>query len=246
MSNFKILRNAFFMTILLCLMVFGLAYYGAGLFERTHTNPNSMSAADFIAELNQVQRKYSDKITALGNRLSDYNQRQYSPVTIATGNSDEVKALRKQLADMEIQLKDLISSMSVSVNIVDSSKTKLVHDTITPTKYQFVDTTGGHLKLQGYADVARQTLSYKYRYVAQYDIAQYRYRAHWWSKSEERIKLLSTDPNAEVSLKTFAIKQKRKRFALGLSVGYGATLYNGNIVLSPYFGAGVMAKLIEF
>ncbi len=39
---------------------------------------------------------------------------------------------------------------------------------------------------------------------------------------------------------------KKSRWGIGIQAGYGATLYNGNVKLSPYIGVGVSCNFIRW
>lgn len=225
---------------LLVLVAAIAVFYSAWLLGKQHHNTMALLQQSFDAQRNENALLQS-KVTALGNTLQVYAAKEYSPVIVA--QSPSFAPLRARLEEMEIRLKDLVSSMSVNLTVIDSSRTKLIRDTILNDGVLVFNDTLGYLKLKGYADMKNGLLNYQYRYDSDLEIVTHRYRKYFWQPYQTRVSVLNCDPKATVRLEPIVIKSKERRFSLGLFGGYGVVLNQNRIVPGPVIGGGINYRI---
>ena len=207
---------------------------------------DKFTTKDLMHELNQRDSIISQMVNSKGEKVITHTNREYHPFVIQNSNDAEMVELRNQLKDLGIKVKDLKSAIELQAQASGSGQAQLIRVSDTLDTYEFADTTGKHLKINGKVDVFNGLMDYNYTYNANYKIYSYDYKKNLFKRPELRLKIVSDDPSNTIKAKTFTIKPPREVVSIGVGIGAGAFYNNGQIIVRPSLQIGLYKSIYTF
>lgn len=199
--------------------------------------------SDKIASVEKMQIELLQKDTIIkkirteNELIQTHLLRQYQTQTIILNkqNKDFV-SLQEKLTKLGIDVNNLNTNISISINKIDSSVTKLNavdHSPVSllPEQYVFNDSTK-HLKLTGSINLKDSIgLNYHYEYNAKYDIITYTKKVGF--KRNLYGTIISDDPNGKINFQSIVIKTHKPTAHIGAGIGFSAAYHSKKIYFLP-------------
>lgn len=222
--------------ILVTAPIYYVIYMFGGLFKG-----NSVES-DIISQYNQRDSIIMQYIDDNNRLILEHTNRQYSPIVIKQSNAAEMVELRRELEELGISIENLRSSYTISSSTSDSITTNVIRISDTLDIFSFEDSTK-HLNVSGIVDLSNDKISLHHTYHSKYKIFSYEERAKLFKAPEMRLKIIADDPNNDIHLQTFTIKQQREIVSVGIGVGASAILDNNQVKVRPSLQVGIYKKI---
>lgn len=206
---------------------------------------DDISKKELIKQLNQRDSIISKVVDAQGRLAIEHTNREFTPYVIKTSQREDFVNLRKDLASLGVKVDNLQSAYKISTESNDSIEVKIVRDTIYKDLYHFMDSTK-HLSIDGSVDISKNSLEFDYTYRANYDIYSYKYKQGLFKRPVMRLKIVSDDPNVDLSAQTFSVKPPQELFSIGVGVGGALCYRRGRVQVAPAITLGVYKSIYTF
>lgn len=184
------------------------------------------------------------EILSNGKLVTTHTQREYQLATLLSGQTKELQSFRETLKDLQIPVKNVVNSTTIYKIMQDTIVSQIVQDTMRPEVYHF-DASDRFLKTHTEFNLVTKEVKLDYKVTDTLQLVSYKWRKNFFHSYEMRIKTVSSNPKANITLQTYSIKTPNRRFVVSLGLGYGAVLYQNKVVFAPFGGLTIGYRIFS-